>query len=120
MIDLSKPLQTRDGRTVRDVHRLSEPLNNGDTIMGVCDGTHKSWQPDGTFSLHHTSLKTADLVNVPEEKTVWVNFYGGGRCSSVHRSERSAINMARECLENRYDAIAVKVTYPVGYGVDDE
>lgn len=61
-----------------------------------------------------------DLINTPEERTVYVNIFNDGAILTPHATEETAIAVSERCPNTRYDAIAVPVTYTVGYGVSDE
>jgi hypothetical protein len=73
-LDLSKPVQTRDGRKVR-ILCTERRQAEGWTIVGLIDGpgedTIRCWKAGGD-----TWADNERLVNVPEpERTGWVNIY---------------------------------------------
>lgn len=128
--DPTKPVQTRNKRPARilctdrkgrskctpelcrSVTYLMTELN-GFEVPRVC-------YPDGRASKRVAS--PYDLVNIPEENTVWMNFYfnwTGRALAYAHESELSARRAAKSTGGNHM-ATAIKVTFPVGYGIDDE
>ena len=84
MLDLTKPLQTRDGRPVTLITTQGrEPW----PLVGYIGGNTSpwTWRSDGTIGKWETDY---DLINVPEPKRngeVWVNIYvsDGGSILSV-------------------------------------
>lgn len=83
--DLSKPVKTRDGRPARIIatdRRCNglRPVIALVTMEYDIEEIH-SYADDGTWS---STPSDKDLVNVPEEKTVWVNVYNDG---STHHHE---------------------------------
>ena len=79
MLDLSKPVQTRDGREARIyasdgagefcLHgAIKEKSKSGFRI--------RTWKADGRA---HSGFSFECLVNVPQKKTGWLNIYEGGR-----------------------------------------
>ena len=113
MLDLSKPVQTRAGRTAK----IFEVINDGSSwpIHGAYqDSTStwfsRQWRHSGSAS-YGPSTDPYDLINVPETRTVWVNVYKDGLGASFNTKD-SANNVA--CP----DRIAcIKVTYEVGEGL---
>jgi len=109
MLDLNKPVQTRDGRKARiictDMKRSDYPIvaltDRGD--YEVCD----LFTIDGTCSLSAEPHKN-NLINVPEKHTVYINMYPDGREFSYASREE-----ADECAATNRIA-CVKVEYEKG------
>ncbi len=111
--DPTKPCTTRDGREVR---LFSERMKNGDLVGAVTekDGCEvcKTWEPDGRT---WAGLKmSSDLINIPEKRTVWVNFYRDGGCS-YHDSIREANYVGRH--RDSIHFACVKVEFEEGEGL---
>lgn len=66
-LDLTKPVQTRDGRPVR-ILCADARFGTGYTIVGLIDNggadTWCSWKPSG-FALQDGKERNYDLINVP-------------------------------------------------------
>lgn len=101
-LDLTRPVQTRDGRKVRI---LCTDRRGPAPIVGIveCASSEATlvWQRDGSTD---RCPMASDLVNVPEpEKTVWVNVYGTH--AAVHKDREEADRYAGTdrfaCLEAR-------------------
>jgi hypothetical protein len=70
MLDLSKPVQTRDGALVRIICTDATPTY---PIVGVRAGMVRCWLAEGRFAQAETTL---DLINVPPPEIVtYVNVY---------------------------------------------
>lgn len=83
-LDLTKPVQTRDGREVKQVTVFD--CDEEFRVRGVVDGKLQSWTIDGTF--HKDRHSPNCLVNVPErvKKTVYfrvANGHVGSKCNAV-------------------------------------
>lgn len=115
-LDLTKPVQTRDGRKVLLLGVLKKSRTSYPLITVVT-------QPNGEEVLETYTLQgyatlassngenSRDLVNVPEKHQAWINLYphGGG---SLHTSRERADSHA---LCNRI--ACVKVEYTEGQGL---
>lgn len=73
--DPTKPVQTKDGRPARiictDMKRSAYPI-----VALVNEGKEErisSFRVDGGSGI----FRDSDLVNIPEEKTGWINIYKG-------------------------------------------
>ena len=110
--DPTKPCQTRDGRKVRilctdaqcfGISREPQP------IVGLIDGnpTPQTWSKNGGFGC---GLGNADLINIPEKRTVWVNMYKSGGTSPQHPSKESADTNASLFDGGRIACIKVEFT----------
>lgn len=75
MLDLSKPIQTRDGRLV-ELIGVSKNPNVELPIAGIVSHESKieSWSRDGSIFCDKTK-QDRDLINVPEKIVRWVNAY---------------------------------------------
>ena len=112
--DLTKPVQTRDGRTARilctDREGWEWPvvalIKSKTGIEGVC-----SYLRSGR--LKGASESTLDLINVPEKRTLWLNVYTSGSVSSPgHRSKAIASTHA-----HRTRIACIEITYEEGEGL---
>jgi hypothetical protein len=95
MIDLTKPVQTRDGRKARIIESSANTYYQ-DTLQPIValitkeDGKESvtafsadgRWMPNGIDGM--------DLINVPEPETRWVNFYDGSIADAVHPDRETA------------------------------
>jgi len=111
MIDLTKPVQTRDGRKVRV---LCTDMKSETPIVGVVTqpaGKEEAcwWYADGRYSL--TPGHSADLINVPDTRVVWVNMYpeSSSAAGACHRSQAKADKYAATSR-----IACVRVEYEVG------
>ena len=113
MLDLTKPVQTRDGREVRvlctDTKGATYP------VVGLVtdedgDEEETSWTTGGDFNIDDSGDDT-DLINVPERLVAYVNMYPDRRCSA-YRDRGAADEMAAntrvarvrvEGVEGQYD-----------------
>lgn len=77
-IDWSKPVQTRDGRPVEII--TTKGRDRLYPVMGyIADNTAPDhWDSKGRFYAGQTAGCPADLVNVPEERELWLNVNEGG------------------------------------------
>jgi hypothetical protein len=111
MIDLTKPVQTRDGRRVRI---LCADAKGDFPIIGAVeerDGTERSvnWMRDGRYLCSGPS--TSDLLNRPGKRSFWVNVYpeGGGH-DTCHKTKEAADFCASSkrlaCIEFTYEVPA--------------
>jgi hypothetical protein len=76
MLDLTKSVQTREGRKVRI---LCTDRRNEKTIVGLAESDGGSevvltWFPSGVYGVSPGHLD--DLVNAPETHVVYLNMYG--------------------------------------------
>ena len=73
MIDLTKPVQTRDGRKVRVL--CTDRLGYESVVCLITEGDGREVvacrAPGGQFLTDKESGR--DLINVPEKRVVWVN-----------------------------------------------
>jgi hypothetical protein len=77
--DLEKALNgskvvTRDGKEVKELTKF-ESLNNGYPLIGVVDGSIRTWTRQGIFNDLHEGESDADLFIAVEPKSIWVNVY---------------------------------------------
>ena len=93
MLDLTKPMQTRDGRAVviycTDVVPGDYPIHG--RIVG--EPVPRSWKRDGHYT--RCEAQEGDLINVPEperEVTTWLNVYEaeGAPFACAYDSRREA------------------------------
>lgn len=122
MIDLTKPVQTRDGNKVEILH--SDPRCAPYSIVGIVvrdDGSrcYRTWTREG----HHTHTPIVDsgldLVNAPEpvqERTAWVNVYENGDCGTLHGSREDANDLADA---HRIACVPVVIRFRRGEGLEE-
>ena len=81
MLDLTKPVQTRDGRKVRI---LCTDGPEKFPIAGYIDGSAEPdcWRRTGAWGHDADRHYQNDLVNVPTPGVVWVNVYRDGGSTS--------------------------------------
>lgn len=112
--DPTKPVQTRDGRSARiictDKKGEAPIVALVSAISGDSEITY-SFFLDGSFYCDDGTYPL-DLVNTPEEKTLWLNVYHDGVVNHLTKE------VAERCAgQNRIACI--KVTYKEGQ-FDDE
>lgn len=108
-LDLSKPVQTRDGRPVEIKFtdgRGTRP------IAGYIGSSYvlTSWRPDGASS--YDGISSIDLVNVPETVSTWRNIYPGGKLGRCCTSRSQADEKAGDC---RVAVLRIDLTGDRGY-----
>jgi hypothetical protein len=120
MLDLSKPVQTRDGRAARiictDKKNLVYPIVALITTSAEIE-TLKTYTPAGQLFAISTGkgLSRHDLINVPVVKTGWLNMYPRKHTSpTLWRTKELADEAA---CTNRIACI--KVEYTEGEGLTD-
>lgn len=118
MIDLTKPVQTRDGRKVRVL--CTDRKGSSNSIVGliVLEGGKEyvqTWEANGNFVTSGDA--PADLINVPDKRVVWVNMYPGPIMSAEASSRKQADNNATN--NDRREA-CIRVEYEVGQFDEDK
>lgn len=100
MIDFTKPIETRDGRTIRI---LCTNRSGKFPIVGLLDEKEDllSWHVDGYFYEDKESL--LDLVNVPVRKILYGNVYLHGVC--LHETLDDAKNSKCISLSGRIELL---------------
>ena len=106
MIDLTKPVQTRDGRKVRVL------CTDGPEEFPVAGYVARAkrptvWTRGGHYNLNLREAEI-DLINVPEKRVVWVNMYPS-KIAQPHTSKINADQRADHDREAR-----IRVEYEVG------
>lgn len=91
MLDLTKPVQTKDGRPVR---LLCADAKKTQPIVGLVqnkDGTEtlRCWSADGSWLLDDKATPK-DLINSHEKRMAWVNVYPEPDCDQLHYTKKSA------------------------------
>lgn len=92
MVDLTKPVQTRDGRKARvictDAQHPQLPVT---VLVRYQDGYEypRSYTRAGRYRVEEES-SGFDLINIPEREEVWVNFYGSEAVINAHSSRKHA------------------------------
>lgn len=114
-IDWSKPVQTRGGKPVEIITtkgRGSHPVIGYVGYTEILDG----WMIDGTYNGKKPTDR--DLINVPEERNLWVNVYEDG-CSFAHANRDTAEYACSVRLKNSPRIACVHVKYKIGEGLND-
>lgn len=138
-LDLTKPMQTRDGREAQAI------LAPDGFLYGWYRGGHHAcngfgrgkWDGDGRYypssqdvsngsprapsagMLEHAAKTPNDLVNIPEKRTikVWMNIYGAGAINfsgfwpTRHEADSNRGGGRIACIER-------EITYTVGEGLE--
>lgn len=89
--DPTKPVQTRDGRKAR----ILGTIKNDDypIVAAVSDGPYEECEEYSSEGFYYRKEEPSkfDLVNVPDERELWVNVYDrGGIAVSSHGSKDDA------------------------------
>lgn len=117
-IDWSKPVQTRDGRPVEII---TAKARGQYSMLGYIGDRPAlwAWDRDGRWSAH-SSPDVNDLINVPEERELWLNVYEDGE-GYAHVTRTLAENGERIRVDKTIPRIAcVHVKYRVGEGLTDD
>lgn len=117
MVDLTKPVQTRDGRPVRILATDRKSPMRTHPILGLVDNGPNTedvvcWMPEGRY--HESQEHHFDLVNVPPPPpvVVYANVYPAGpRLFGAYASRADAdlgaggtrVGCMRIVLEERFD-----------------
>lgn len=110
--DPTKPVQTRDGKEAR-VYAVH--TNQSFAIHGAYyEGSWRihGWQMDGKDAFAGNAL---DLINIPEEREVWVNIYKGKDTYSRYAyfsREEALTDKGKGCIA------CVKVKFKIGEGLE--
>lgn len=112
--DPTKPCTTRDGREVR---LFTERMTDG-RLVGIVVNKHGvesiyTWMPDGS-AWRGGSYRESDLINIPEKRTVWVNFHKNGQC--FYHCDRLAADFDAQ-LKKLPRYACVKVEFEEGEGL---
>jgi len=67
--------QLRDGTPVAEVKAFND-VRFGYSIVGVCNGQLLTFTNIGERYFNITDTDPSDLIDVPVERTVWMNIYG--------------------------------------------
>lgn len=110
MLDLTKPVQTRDGRAVRilatDVADSDYPIVAA-TQYEPEDEIVETFTREGHLLLRPGVDTTSgnDLINVPEKRVLWLNIYDGSYPShdTYEEAERSACSSRIACVRVEYE-----------------
>lgn len=92
-LDLSKQVQTRDGRPVRIL--TTDKAGKFSIVALIREGPNDeltaTYTPDGHFSPDH-EISRHDLINPPKsfERSVWVNIYEQPNEDCFHQSREDA------------------------------
>lgn len=122
LISMDKKYKTRDGRDVRVL--CVDADNVGYPVITLVDGTVYHYTKFGSCTRSQTQTP-ADLVEQPEEKTVWLEIFRYKHWSEdakvmigVHNS-REELEAAVMKQQFGYQYIAIKkITYVEGEGIE--
>lgn len=113
-LDLTAPVQTREGNSVRILatNRKGRYPVVGLVLVGDREDL-SSWTDDGRPHERIAEELPGDLVNVPQQRTVWVNVYGGkiGMSTLAHPSREAAEKAA---IDSSTRIACIRVTYTEG------
>lgn len=109
MIDWTKPVQTRDGRSVRIL--CTDGCVNEWPIVGYIgkDVMPTAWRPSGSVG-QPTAKYSGDLINVPEKRVAWVNIYANQSPTRQHADD----------VGHSSRIACIRVEYEVGQFDEDE
>lgn len=91
-LDLTKPVQTRDGRSVRIIETNFKGYSDTLTIVAIVwDSTVNQevihlYTPDGKTN----NNSKWDLINIPEKHTRWINIFPTGHNSENYKTKEEA------------------------------
>ena len=90
-LDLTKPLQTRDGRPAKFLHKLDNPNSLYPISCVVGDPgkeTVEHYSSTGEFCANQHQVNANDLINVPVKhvREYWVNLYTNDE-GGLHRTK---------------------------------
>lgn len=116
-LDLTKPVQTCDGRPVRILctDAAGEYPVVGIEIDGEKD-TVRRWTKDGRFATYSRGPHSHDLINTPVKRRItgWLNVYPDGEAYfNEHRDDAD-----READASRIACIHIDIEYTEGDGLD--
>jgi hypothetical protein len=116
-LDISKPVQTRDGRKVMGFIRFrrdGEQLVAGIVTNAEDDQVCAWWDLDGRNRCGF--LSSIDLVNVPEpERTGWLIIWDGGQLSGcLYKTKEAAL----KCFRGMDIEACIEVKYRPGQGIE--
>lgn len=107
-LDLTKPVQTRDGRPVRilctdrKIDRVDVPVVGLVTNKAGCEFID-FWSLTGVHLASRAG--EGDLVNVPQRKSKWMNVYGGGSGGFFHDTKEACEEAAQRSSSHRTEVI---------------
>lgn len=108
-LDLTKPVETRDGRKARiictDFKRENRPILAAIADHNGIESTDYFWE---NGQLYGCSDEPGDLVNIKEKHEVWINIYPN---NSAH-VDRSRDRADYHAADNR--TACIKITYEDG------
>ena len=117
MLDLSKPVQTRDGRKVEILSVIK--CHDYPLIVVVDNGEYEqveSYQLDGTYLNSGTRQGSLDLINIPKPKKKkkvigWVNVYYamGVTSQCLHLSKGESDKAIKLNMDGYITTVKVKV-----------
>jgi len=106
-IDCSKEYATRDGLKVTDLHQLTEPLDSGETLIGVAQYPNGvrvrcQWHSHGCY-LENAARHSQDLIEVQVAHEKWINIYNDhGKYDSQEAANEHAGSGRIACIPVRF------------------
>lgn len=109
-LDLTKPVQTRDGKKARIVCTDAKGKTYKVIALVEIDGEEEahSYTLDGWFR-EEAAGGDLDLVNVPEATYRWMNVYKGNHVGAACQSREEADKVARLHHRNRVSIVQIKM-----------
>src|SRR5690348_3352719 len=98
-----KPVITRDGRAVTELHQLPTITTKGN-VIAVVAGAPKHFYTDGSY-LNNGTEHRHDLFMKPEQKSFWTNIYHNDEVhthATKEEADRCADNGRIACIETIY------------------
>jgi len=93
MLEINKPVQTRDGRKARIIATDKKGEYPIVALINDCETIILSYTKEG-HQISNCENKT-DLINVPEKRYAYINVYK--YFFSVHKSQLEAQNFKNDC-----------------------
>ena len=112
MLNLDKPVQTKDGRKVR---MICTDRKGPYPLVGLTDPGEEwlhTWTKDGKFYKDSTEPKPTDLINAPETHVYWMNIYQDRSCNLYPTKED-----ANTC-ESEARIACIKIEWEDGDGLE--
>lgn len=122
MIDINKPVQTRDGRKVeiKDQNLTGEYPILGVITNEIGSRSYETWTLGGKHFSDDSKPHESDLINAPERVERWVNVYAPQNARAV--SQVDSLAEARACAARDVTGF-IRITYedgkPVAVALED-
>lgn len=117
-LDLTKPVQTRDGRPVRILCTDAQSITSVVGLISEEPGKERlfAWNAHGRVAgLAQLDAHTDDLVNTPVKRRVtgWLNVYPDGAVYFGHKAKADLF-----AISSRIACIHIDIEYTEGDGLD--